>query len=154
MKAWLSALPFVGLVAGATLGVAAFNIFQWQIPAGYAPYLSVAALAGLDTVFGGIRAGIEGRFQNDIFVSGFLLNTFLAVLLAFVGDRLGINLALVAVLVLGARVFNNLSLMRRFYLNKLALARKRMQDESQVQSVITTAAPTALGQKSELGGGI
>ena len=55
-----------------------FTKFNWVMPPESAPYLSVAALAGLDTVFGGVRAGIEGRFQNDIFVSGFLLNTLLA----------------------------------------------------------------------------
>jgi small basic protein len=152
MKAWLSALPVVGLVAGATLGFIAFDQLHWQIPAEYAPYLSVAALAGLDTVFGGIRAGIEGRFQNDIFVTGFLLNTLLAAVLAWIGDHIGINLALVAVLVLGARVFNNLSLMRRFYLNKIALARKRLQEETAPQAVLTP--PAALSHKSELGGGI
>ncbi len=151
MKVWLSALPFVGLVAGGALGFVAFNAFNWQIPANYAPYLSVAALAGLDTVFGGIRAGIEGRFQNDIFVSGFLLNTLLAATLAWLGDHFGINLALVAVLVLGARVFNNLSLMRRFYLNKLALARKRLQEENLAQSLPT---PSTTLSKTELGGGI
>jgi small basic protein len=148
MKAWL--LPIVGLVAGAALGSAAFNVFQWHIPAEYAMYLSLAALAGFDTVFGGIRAGIEGRFQNDVFVSGFILNTILAAILAWVGDHIGVNLALVAVLVLGARVFNNLSLTRRFYLNRLALARKKLQEESSAAAV----PPAAFSQKSELGGGI
>src|SRR5579884_4413958 len=113
-------LPIVSLAAGFGLGLAIFSHFSWQMPAEYAPYLSVAALAGLDTVFGGIRAGIEGRFQNDIFASGFLLNTLLAAGLAWLGDRIGVNLALVAVLVLGSRVFVNLSLIRRYYLNKRA----------------------------------
>src|SRR5579859_5808630 len=148
MKAWL---PVASLGAGLVLGFVAFTHFKWQVPAEYAPYLSVAALAGLDTVFGGIRAGVEGRFQNDIFVTGFLLNTLLAAALAWVGDHIGINLALVAVLVLGARVFNNLSLMRRFYLNKVALARKRLQEEAAPQPI---APPAALSHKSEMGGGI
>jgi small basic protein len=151
MKAWL--LPIIGLVSGAALGFAAFNAFNWQIPAQYAMYLSLAALAGFDTVFGGIRAGIEGRFQNDVFVSGFILNTLLAAILAWVGDHIGVNLALVAVLVLGARVFNNLSLTRRFYLNKLALARKKLQEES-AAATVAPAPPAAFSQKSELGGGI
>lgn len=127
MKAWS---PICGLAAGFALGYAMFDHFNWQITAVYAPYLSVAALAGLDTLFGGIRAGIEGRFQNDIFVSGFVLNTLLAAGLAWLGDRIGVNLALVAVLALGSRVFLNLSLIRRFYLNKRALNRSRQQEES------------------------
>ena len=147
MKSWL---PMGGLLVGFALGYAAFTHFNWTVPADYAPYLSVAALAGLDTVFGGVRAGIEGRFQNDIFASGFLLNTLLAASLAWLGDRIGVNLALVAVLVLGSRVFLNLSLIRRYYLNKLAMARSRQQEES-----LNAMAPAvALSQKSEIGGGI
>jgi len=150
MKAWL--FPITGLVGGAALGSTAFTAFKWEIPAEYAMYLSLAALAGFDTVFGGIRAGIEGRFQNDVFVSGFILNTILAAILAWVGDHIGVNLALVAVLVLGARVFNNLSLTRRFYLNKMAMARKKLQEESAIPAS-ASGSTTAFVQKSELGGG-
>lgn len=148
MKVWL---PVASLAVGFTLGYMTFSHFEWQLPAEYAAYLSVAALAGLDTVFGGIRAGIEGRFQNDIFASGFVLNTLLAALLAWLGDRIGVNLALVAVIALGSRVFLNLSLIRRYYLNRAALARQRQQDEI---SQAATATSTVLGQKSEAGGGI
>jgi small basic protein len=147
MKAWM---PLASLVMGFALGLAAFTLFRWQVPAGLAPYLSVAALAGLDTVFGGIRAGIEGRFQNDIFASGFLLNTLLAAGLILLGEYIGVNLLLVAVLVLGSRVFLNLSLIRRYYLNKLAMTRNRQQEESAASSVPAPAA--ALNQKSEAGG--
>ncbi len=146
MKAWL---PVFSLMAGFALGYMVFTHFDWQVPADYAPFLSVAALAGLDTVFGGVRAGIEGRFQNDIFASGFLLNTLLAAGLAWLGDRIGVNLALVAVLVLGSRVFLNLSLIRRYYLNKRAMLRSSRQEEAAAASA---AAPAALSQKSETTG--
>src|SRR5579871_1394338 len=148
MKVWL---PVASLGAGLVLGLAAFTHFRWQLPAEYAPFLSVAALAGLDTVFGGIRAGIEGRFQNDIFASGFILNTLLAAGLAWLGDRIGVNLALVAVLVLGGRVFLNLSLIRRYYLNKRALARSRSQEETEPATSMTAA---QVSQKKEIGGNI
>ncbi len=144
MKFWFP--PLACAIAGLIIGIAVFTKLGWQLPAAYAPYLSVAALAGLDTVFGGVRAGIEGRFQNDIFASGFLLNTVLAAMLAFLGDRIGVNLALVAVLVLGSRVFLNLSLIRRYVLNKRAMERSKQQEES------TAAAPAAvLSQKTESG---
>ncbi len=148
MKAWV---PIASLVGGFALGVGMFSHFDWQVPREYAPYLSVAALAGLDTVCGGIRAGIEGRFQNDIFASGFLLNTLLAAGLAWFGDRMGLDLALVAVIALGSRIFLNLSLIRRYYLNKIAMARSRQQEESATAPV---PAPATLGQKPEIGGGI
>jgi small basic protein len=148
MRSWFP--PVVSLVAGFLLGIMVFSHFNWQLPAEYAPYLSVAALAGLDTVFGGVRAGIEGRFQNDIFASGFILNTLLAASLAWLGDRIGVNLALVAVLVLGSRVFLNLSLIRRYYLNKRALARSRQQEES----AGAPASTATLNQKTEIGGSL
>jgi small basic protein len=93
-------LPVVGLVAGFAL------IFgsQFEIPVHYGSYVALATLAGLDSVFGGIRAGIEGKFHDDIFLSGFLVNTALAALLGWVGEQLGVDLRLAALVVLGGRV--------------------------------------------------
>ena len=114
-------LPFIGLIIG-------FQIY-WvpgiRVPADYAAYLSLATLAGLDSICGGIRAGIEGKFHDDIFISGFVVNTFLAALLAYLGDQIGIDLLLAAVVALGGRVFLNLSLIRRYWLTQTAMSRKR-----------------------------
>lgn len=144
-------LPIVAsLLGGFALGYALLVHFNWQIPIEYAPYISVAALAGLDTLFGGIRAGVEGRFQNDVFATGFVLNSVLAWAMAWFGDHIGVNLAFVAVFVLGVRIFNNLSLIRRFYLNKLAMARRRVQEESQATLPLTSAPQ----YKSEIGGNV
>lgn len=120
-------LPVSGLVIGFVFGILIFTMLNipGELASVYAPYLSLATLAGLDTIFGGIRAGIEGRFQDDIFVSGFVLNTLLAAGLAFLGDRIGVDLFLAAVVALGSRVFLNLSLIRRYYLNKLALSKRK-----------------------------
>lgn len=120
-------LPVAALAIGLLVGWVAFAHVRipGELAAVYAPYLSLATLAGVDTVLGGIRAGIEGRFQDDIFVSGFVLNTLLAAGLAFLGDRIGVDLFLAAVVALGSRVFLNLSLIRRYYLTKLALARRK-----------------------------
>jgi small basic protein len=123
----MSWLPMVGLAAGLVGGLIVFSILKvpGELAGIYAPYLSVATLAGLDTVLGGIRAGIEGRFQDDIFVSGFVLNTLLAAGLAFLGDKIGVDLFLAAVVVMGQRVFLNLSLIRRYYLTKAALNKRK-----------------------------
>lgn len=147
MKAWF---PIASLAVGFVIGFIVLSKFNWWVPFEYAPYLSVAALVGLDTAFGGIRAGIEGRFQNDIFVSGFLLNTLLAGFLVWFGKLIGVDFALVSVLVLGSRIFLNLSLIRRYYLNKQALARSQQRDET-----AAAASPNAaLNQKPEIGGSI
>jgi small basic protein len=114
-------LPAVGLVIGFVI----VYLFGVEIPQGVAPYLSLAALAGVDSICGGIRAGIEGKFHEDIFLTGFVMNTILAAALAYLGDRIGVDLFLAAVVALGGRVFLNLSLIRRYWLTQAALERQK-----------------------------
>lgn len=81
--------------------------------------LSLAVLAGLDSVFGGIRAGVERRFRGDVFLSGFIVNMVLAVLLVYMGQQIGVpDLYLAAVVTLGGRIFLNLSVIRRHWLER------------------------------------
>lgn len=114
------ALPLLGLAVGFAL----IYMLNVTVPASYASYLSLATLAGLDAVIGGLRAGLEEKFQTDIFVSGFLVNTLLAVFLAYMGEQVGVDLFLAAVVAIGGRIFLNLSLIRRYWLTKIALSRK------------------------------
>ncbi len=96
-----------------------FSQATMQVLPQIASYLSLAVLAGIDSVLGGVRAGIEGRFQSDVFFSGFLVNTVIAVGLAYFGDVIGIqDVYLAAVVVLGSRIFLNISLIRRFFIEK------------------------------------
>ncbi len=112
-------------IAGLALGFAVVFFTGTRVPTEYGSYLALATLAGLDSAFGGIRAGIEGKFHDDIFLSGFVANTFLAALLAYLGDQIGVDLFLAAVVALGGRVFLNLSLIRRYWLTQTSLMRKR-----------------------------
>jgi len=107
------------------LGFFIFYFVPLALPSDYAPYLSLATLSGLDSILGGIRAGIEGKFHVDVFVSGFIFNTLLAALLAYLGDQIGVDLFLAAVVTLGGRMFLNLSLIRRYYLTQWNLSRQR-----------------------------
>ncbi|HOV79776.1 MAG TPA: small basic family protein [Bacillota bacterium] len=107
-------LAILGLGIGIVIG---FNV-PLLLPHAYAKYMSVAALAALDSVFGGIRAAMEDHFDNTIFISGFFSNTLLAAGLAFFGERLGIDLYLAAVVAFGVRLFQNLAIIRRHLLKK------------------------------------
>ncbi len=111
-------------LAGALIGFFAIYFMNVSVPPNIASYLSLAALAGLDAVSGGIRAGIEEKFEADIFLSGFVVNALLAGLLAYLGDQIGVDLFLAAVVVLGGRLFLNLSLIRRQWLTKIALSKR------------------------------
>lgn len=113
-------LPLFGLIIGFVI----VYIANVTVPADFASYISLATLAGLDAVIGGIRAGVEEKFRADIFLSGFVANTLLAVLLAYIGEQVGVDLFLAAVVVIGGRVFLNLSLIRRYLLTKISLSRK------------------------------
>ena len=114
-------LPVFGLL----LGFLVVYVSRYTLPQALAPYLSLAALAGMDSICGGIRAGLESKFHDDIFLTGFVMNTILAGSLAYLGDRIGVDLFLAAVVALGGRVFLNLSLIRRYWLTQAALGRKK-----------------------------
>lgn len=120
-------LPLVALLLG--IGLAKLLQVGPQ-PGPTGMYMAVACLAGLDTICGGIRSGLEGKFTNEVFVSGFISNILIAFALAWFGDRIGIDLFLVIALVFGARVLQNLSLTRRYLLTKWQDARekKRLQE--------------------------
>jgi small basic protein len=128
-------LPVFFLVLGVLLPLA-FHIEPLSGPK--AQYLAVACLAGLDTVCGGIRTGLEGKFHNDVFLTGFFTNTLIAFFLAWLGDQIGINLVLVAALVLGTRIFTNLSLIRRFLLTKWQDERERRRLQRQSTAATTS----------------
>jgi small basic protein len=43
-------------------------------------------------------------------------NAIVAVIFTFIGDRLGLDLYLVALITFGLRIFNNVALIRRHYI--------------------------------------
>lgn len=102
-------LPITALLLGFGLG----QFTKVNIPAALAPYMSVALLAALDSVLGGVRATLEDTFDDLIFVTGFFSNALLAGALAFLGDKLGVNLYMAAIFAFGVRLFQNLALIRR-----------------------------------------
>lgn len=105
-------LPLVGLLIGIIIGA----VFSLQIPAQYSRYTAMAILAALDSVLGALRAELQGEYDNLIFVTGFFGNAILAAGLTFVGDRMGVELYLAAIVAFGVRLFNNLAIVRRIML--------------------------------------
>jgi small basic protein len=120
------ALPIVAAVIGAII---AYFLRIGPVGGVSGQYLAVACLAGLDTVFGGVRGGLEGKFNSVVFLTGFFSNTLIAFFLCWLGDRIYVNLLFAVVLVLGARIFTNLSLIRRFAITRWqdGMEKKRLQ---------------------------
>lgn len=106
-------IPLLALAIGIAIGLLVGHPANPLI----ARYLGIACLAGMDTVFGGIKSHLEGKFRNDVFVSGFFANVTIAFFLSWLGDMIAVNLFLVSALVFGQRIFNNLSVLRRFALS-------------------------------------
>lgn len=106
-------LAFIGIIVGVLIGI----YLPITYSASYSLYVSVAILACLDSVFGGLRATLEKTFNTAIFISGFFGNAILAAFLAYVGDRLGVPLYYAAIFTFGGRLFQNFAIIRRHFIN-------------------------------------
>ena len=104
-------IPVLGLLAGALLGL----YFQPDVPVMLQPYLPIAVVAALDALFGGLRALLDGIFDDKVFLVSFLSNVVVAALIVFIGDQLGVGtqLSTGVVVVLGIRIFSNAAAIRR-----------------------------------------
>jgi small basic protein len=104
-------IALLGLAAGIALGL----FFHPDVPLWLQPYLPIAIVAALDAMFGGLRARLDGVFDEKVFVVSFLSNTIIAVLIVFFGDQLGVGsqLSTGVVVVLGIRIFSNVAAIRR-----------------------------------------
>lgn len=122
-------LPLIGLLLGLVIGsilnrvppadiagphsAPLGGVLSTVISVEYMRYTAIALLAAVDSILGALRADVEGEYDNLIFVSGFLINSMLAVLLTVLGDRLGVELEYAAIVAFGVRMFNNLAIIRR-----------------------------------------
>ncbi|HVI39419.1 MAG TPA: small basic family protein [Anaerovoracaceae bacterium] len=104
----------LGLLGGIFLGFT-LNI---SYPTEYSFYITMGLLAAIDSILGAARSQLEGKYNNLIFISGFITNAILAGLLAYLGDRLGVPLYYAAILVFGGRLFQNIAVIRRLLIDK------------------------------------
>ena len=107
----------LGLLVGIVLGL----LFQPDVPTGLEPYLPIAVVAALDAVFGGLRAYLDGIFDDKVFVVSFFSNVVIAAskgvaaAIMYLGDKLGVGgqLSTGVIVVLGIRIFSNVAAIRR-----------------------------------------
>jgi small basic protein len=104
-------IAVLGLILGIVLGL----FLQPTIPPELQPYLPIAVVAALDAVFGGLRALLDGIFNDRVFVISFIGNVLVAALIVFLGDQLGVGgqLSTGVVVVLSIRIFANAAAIRR-----------------------------------------
>jgi small basic protein len=101
----------LGMVVGVVIGLFA----RVDLPDFLTPYLPIMVMAGLDAMFGALRAYLDKMFSDRVFVASFFSNTLIAALIVFLGDKLGVGsqMTTAIVVVLGIRIFSNLASIRR-----------------------------------------
>ena len=104
-------IAIMGLIVGVVLGL----WLQPSVPPALVPYLPIAVVAALDAVFGGLRALLDGIFDDKVFVVSFFSNVVVAAAIVFLGDKLGVGgqLSTGVIVVLGIRIFSNVAAIRR-----------------------------------------
>jgi small basic protein len=104
-------IAVLGLLVGILLGF----VFRPDVPIAVEPYLPIAVVAALDAVFGGLRAYLDGIFDDKVFVVSFVSNVVIAAGIVYVGDQLGVGgqLSTGVIVVLGIRIFSNVAAIRR-----------------------------------------
>ena len=103
----------IGCILGAIVGINV-PIISYS----YSSYLAIAIIAALDSVFGGITGTLKGEFNFKVFISGFFCNSILSMLLTYLGNKLNVDIYLAAIVVFVGRMFINLTIIRKYYIDK------------------------------------
>lgn len=120
----------LGCLLGALLGINAPMISYT-----YSNYLAIAIVAALESVIGGIVAVENKKFDLKIFVSGFFVNGIVAILLTILGQKLNVDIYLAVIVVFVGRMLTNLSIIRRFYIEKWSNKAKKKSEPEPEQKV-------------------
>lgn len=118
----------IGCILGAILGMNAPMISYT-----YSSYLAIAIIAALDSVFGGITSVIKKNFDLKIFITGFFGNAILSILLTILGEKLNVDIYLAAIVVFVGRMFTNLAIIRRYYVDKWSSKFKIVKEQENAQ---------------------
>ena len=125
------------IIAG-ILGVVCGLFLPYNVSSENLPYVAMAILAALDSIFGALLAYFNKRFNMSVFVMGLFSNVFMAVFLTYLGNLLGITLYFAVLIVFGVRIFNNMAAIRRATLD--VYFEKRTKEKERVKRLALMAA--------------
>lgn len=124
----------IGCLLGAIIGVNG-PVISYTVSG----YLAIAIIAALDSVFGGITSVLNGKFDLKIFISGFFGNALLSIMLTWLGVKLNVDIYLAAIVVFVGRMFTNLAIIRRYYIDKwsdkLKETKKKQGEKNKVKNI-------------------
>ena len=124
----------IAIILGCVIG-ALIGINMPMISYTYSGYLAIAIIAALDSVFGGVASTLKKNFDLKIFVTGFFGNAILSILLTYLGQKLNVDIYLAAIVVFVGRMFNNLGIIRRFYIEKWSKNRRKNDKKEENKTV-------------------
>lgn len=125
-------MVILAIILGCLIGIIA-GFYAPIIPYTWSGYVAISIVAALDSVFGGISSTIKGNFDLKIFVSGFFGNAILSILLTYLGQKLNVDIYLAAIVVFVGRMFTNLAIIRRYYIDKWISRKKRITEKKIVK---------------------
>ncbi len=112
-------LGAISIVIGCVIG------FQMPVVSyEYSKYLAIAIMAALDSTIGAFAAKTQEKYDYKIFISGFFTNAIIAILFTLIGENLDVDIYVAAIFVFVFRIFNNLSVIRRYIIEKFIATRK------------------------------
>ena len=120
----------IGCVLGAIIGIN-LPIISYT----YSTYLAIAIIAALDSVFGGIAGVLKGEFDFKVFISGFFCNAILSILLTYLGTKLNVDIYLAAIVVFVGRMFINLTIIRKYYIDKWSKKIEEIKSQKEKQKI-------------------
>lgn len=106
-------LGAVCVVLGCLVGT-----FMPTISYEYSKYLAIAIMAAFDSSIGAFAAKTQSKYDYKIFFSGFFTNAIIAIVFTMIGENLDVDIYLAAIFVFVFRIFNNLSVIRRYAIEK------------------------------------
>ena len=127
-------MVFIAILLGCILG-ALVGINVPIIPYTYSSYLAIAIIAALDSVFGGITGVLKGEFDFKVFISGFFCNSIFSMLLIYLGNKLDVDIYLAAIVVFVGRMLLNLTIIRKYYIDKWSKHWKNVNEKNQNNNI-------------------
>ena len=126
-------MMILAIIVGCVLGIL-IGFISPTIPYTVSQYLAIGIVAALDSVFGGIASNIKKNFDIKVFISGFFVNAILAILLTYLGEQLNVDIYLAAIIVFVGRMFNNLGIIRRYYLDVISEKKPFKKKDKKVEN--------------------
>lgn len=112
-------------IAGIILGIILGITFGFAIPIEYTKYSAIVIVGILDALFGAVKADITKEDYNlSLFLTGLSFNIILALLITFMGEKMGLELYLAVAVVFIFRIFSNLGIVRRAIIKKFIKNKK------------------------------